>query len=92
MMQAGYIDHVIDRDKFDLSDRDYITFFDIYQKAKNIHDRDAEVLTLVDMAVNQLSQEELSSMKDVLICYLDSRIPDSDKTVISTILEKFIKR
>ena len=86
MMQAGYIDHVIDRDKYE---EESIALFDTFQKAKRIAEIDDELIGIILQIAEKFPEEDIKSMKNILHSFLDDRVPDTDKQTMLKIFERF---
>ena len=76
MVQAGDTRyHVISHDQFDVFEEDNRALFDTYRRAKRIAERDEELIGIMDWIADKFSQEDLNSMKKILNCILDDRLP-----------------
>ena len=88
MVQAGYIDYVIENDQ---SEEDKRILFDIYRRAKHIAERDEYLIALLNgLLIN--FPDEIGSFKMVLNLFLDDRVPDSDKQMLLSIYERFARK
>lgn len=93
MVKAGYIEHVINHDNFDEHVFEEVdgTYVDTYRKAKRIAERDDELISILDRAVDKSSPEDISTMKKILSSFYDDSLSEDDKLALRAILGKFAK-
>ncbi|APU59642.1 helix-turn-helix domain-containing protein [Clostridium botulinum] len=73
MIKAGYIDESIEHEKytehiFRNSDGE---FADTIKLAKNIHDKDSEILTIMNRVTSELPTEDINAIKEFANFYLN---------------------
>ncbi|ACA56510.1 MULTISPECIES: helix-turn-helix domain-containing protein [Clostridium] len=73
MIKAGYIDESIEHEKytehiFRNSDGE---FADTIKLAKNIHDKDSEILTIMNRVTSELPKEDIKAIKEFANFYLN---------------------
>ncbi|EJO5348251.1 helix-turn-helix transcriptional regulator [Clostridium botulinum] len=72
MIKAGYIDESIDHEKY----TEHIfrngdgKLADTIKLAKNIHDKDSEILTIMNRVTSELPQEDIKAIKEFANFYL----------------------
>lgn len=87
MVQAGYIESVIENDQSE----DSRILFDIYRRAKHIYEKDEELIGIFEQVVDKFPPEDIMLMKMILRSFIDDRVPDADKQMMLSIFAKFAR-
>lgn len=73
MTKAGYIEETIDHEKYTelIFRTEDGEFADTLKMAKNIHNRDSELLTIMNRVTSELPKEDITAIKEFANFYLN---------------------
>jgi len=95
MQKAGYIEEVYSRGSFedvvwkDSTGEPVDTF---RRKILNIHQRDPDLITILDRAIDHSSNKDIDTIKKVLLGFMEGNLNEEQKNSINTILDGYLKK
>lgn len=95
MQKAGYIEEVYPRGSFedvvwkDSTGEPVDTF---RRKVMNIQQRDPELITILDRAIDHSSNKDIDTIKKVLLGFMEGNLNEEQKNSINTILDGYLKK
>lgn len=93
MSKAGYIEEKIDHNTYTESIwRDENgDFADTIRMAKQIQNRDSDLIRIMNRATDTLSDEDIDTIKAILDTFASDNLDDDEKTTLKTIAKSILK-
>lgn len=93
MTKAGYIEEKLDREKFTehIWKREDGVLEDTYRMAKDIYDKDSDLIRIMNRATEILSDEDINTIKTLLETFASDKLTEDEKTTLKTIASTILK-
>ncbi|NTW70643.1 MAG: helix-turn-helix domain-containing protein [Eubacteriaceae bacterium] len=95
MEAAGYIEQVIERGSFEdvvWSDTLGVTVDTFRRQVKHIVEKDPELISILDRAVDNTSEQDIETVKKLLTGFMAGNLNDGQKEAIRQVIDSFTKK